>query len=93
MNRLCHSPRVLRSLFCWLGALQIAAVLVAFERPAQAYVDPGSGFVFLQVAGSMFAGAVYYMRHRLKRILSAMRRSSPISSPAGTEPEVAENQP
>jgi hypothetical protein len=41
----------------------------------------------------MFAGAVYYMRHRLKRILNAMRRSSPISSPAGTQTEVAENQP
>jgi hypothetical protein len=73
--------------------LQITALLIAFERPARAYVDPGSGFVFLQVAGSMFAGAVYYMRHRLKRILHAMRGSSQISSPAGTQTEVAENQP
>jgi hypothetical protein len=93
VKRLCRSPRVLASLFLLLGAVQIAALLVAFERPAKAYVDPGSGFVFLQVAGSMFAGAVYYMRHRLKRILSAMRRSSPISSQAGTQTEVAENQP
>ena len=93
MKRSCRSPRVLCSLFFLLGALQIAALLVAFERPARAYVDPGSGFVFLQVAGSMFAGAVYYMRHRLKRILNTMRRSSPISSPAGTQTEVAENQP
>jgi hypothetical protein len=80
-------------LFLLLGALQIAALLIAFERPARAYVDPGSGFVFLQVAGSMFAGAVYYMRHRLKRILNAMRRSSEISSSAGPQTEVAENQP
>jgi len=42
--------------------------MVAFERPAQAYVDPGSGFVFLQVAGSMCAGAVFYLRHRVKRL-------------------------
>lgn len=93
MKRSYRSPRVLGSLICLFGALQIAALLVAFERPAQAYVDPGSGFVFLQVAGSMFAGAVYYMRHRLKRILSAMRGSSEISSPASTGTEVAENQP
>ena len=93
MKRSCRSPRVLCSLFFLLGAVQIAALLVAFERPAQAYVDPGSGFVFLQVAGSMFAGAVYYMRHRLKRILNAMRGSSQISSPATTQTEVAENQP
>ena len=76
MKRSCPSPRVLRSWFLLLGALQIAALLVAFERPAQAYVDPGSGFVFLQVAGSMFAGAVYYIRHRLRRILHSMRRTS-----------------
>jgi hypothetical protein len=25
--------------------------LAAFERPARAYVDPGSGFVFLRIAG------------------------------------------
>jgi hypothetical protein len=93
VKRLCPSPLVLCCLFFGLGALQIVALLIAFERPAQAYVDPGSGFVFLQIAGSMFAGAVYYMRHRLKRILNAMRRSSPIASPAGTPTEVAENQP
>jgi hypothetical protein len=93
VKRLCYSPRVLRSWLFLLGALQIAAVLIAFERPAQAYVDPGSGFVFLQVAGSMFAGAVYYTRHRLRRILHSLRRSSPISSPTGTETEVVENQP
>jgi hypothetical protein len=41
----------------------------------------------------MFAGAVYYMRHRLKRILGAMRGSSQIPSPASSGTEVAENQP
>jgi hypothetical protein len=84
----CFSPRVLHSCFFLLGLLQIAALLVAFERPAQAYVDPGSGFVFLQVAGSMCAGAIYYLRHRVKRLFSSLRRS-PVSSPT----EVIENQP
>jgi hypothetical protein len=77
--------RVLRSCLLPLGTVQIAVLLVAFERRAQAYVDPGSGFVFLQVAGSMFAGAIYYMRHRLKRMLNSMRRSSQVSPMAGTE--------
>jgi hypothetical protein len=84
----CCSPRVLRSWLILLGVLQIAALLVAFERPAQAYVDPGSGFVFLQVAGSMCAGAIYYLRHRVKRLFTSLRRS-PASSPT----EVVENQP
>ena len=68
--------------------MQITALLVAFERPAQAYVDPGSGFVFLQIAGSMFAGAMYYLRHRIKRLLYSLRRS-----PGAPQTEVAENQP
>ena len=88
MNRSSHSPRVLCSWLLLLTALQIAALLVAFERPAHAYVDPGSGFVFLQVAGSMFAGAMYYLRHRVKRLLYSLRRS-----PGSTQTEVAENQP
>jgi hypothetical protein len=88
VKRPCYSPSVLRFFFLALGVMQIASLLVAFERPAQAYVDPGSGFVFLQVAGSMCAGAIYYLRHRVKRILLSLRRS-----PAGTQSEVAENQP
>jgi hypothetical protein len=84
----CSSPRILQTWLFLLGVLQIASLLVAFERPAQAYVDPGSGFVFLQVAGSMCAGAIYYLRHRVKRIFSSLRRS-PVSSPT----EVIENQP
>jgi hypothetical protein len=88
VKRPCYSPCFLRCCLLALGVMQIAALLVAFERPAQAYVDPGSGFVFLQVAGSMCAGAIYYLRHRVKRILLALRRS-----PASTQTEVAENQP
>jgi hypothetical protein len=87
------SPRVLRSCLFLLSAMQIAALLVAFERPAQAYVDPGSGFVFLQVAGSMFAGTIYYLRHRLKRIFLAMRKSPQVPSPSGAQSEVLENRP
>jgi hypothetical protein len=88
VKRPCYSPSVLRFFCLALGVMQIASLLVAFERPAQAYVDPGSGFVFLQVAGSMCAGAIYYLRHRVKRILLSLRRS-----PANTQSEVAENQP
>jgi hypothetical protein len=93
VNRPSYSPRVLRSCLFLLGALQITAMLVAFERPAQAYVDPGSGFVFLQIAGSMFAGAVYYLRHRVRRILQSMRKPAKVSSPAIARSEVIENQP
>ena len=92
MKRPCYL-RVLRSCSLLLGALQLAVLLVTFENSAQAYVDPGSGFVFLQVAGSMFAGAIYYMRHRLKRIIGSMRRPAQISPPVDTQEKAAERRP
>jgi hypothetical protein len=36
----------------------------------------------------MCAGAIYYLRHRVKRLLHSLRRS-----PAPTQTEVVENQP
>jgi hypothetical protein len=90
VTRLCFSPRVLRSWLLLLAAVEIASLLIAFERPARAYVDPGSGFVFLQVAGSMVAGAAYYLRHRVKRILLSLRRSP--TAPVSTT-DAVENQP
>ncbi|HTZ58530.1 MAG TPA: hypothetical protein VMB49_10555 [Acidobacteriaceae bacterium] len=89
MIRLSLSPRALRCCLFLLGVAQVATLLAAFERPAQAYVDPGSGFVFLQVAGSMCAGAIYYLRHRVKRMLLSLRRSPAASS----QSEIVENQP
>jgi hypothetical protein len=84
--------RVLRSCSLLLGTLQLAALLVTFEHRAQAYVDPGSGFVLLQVAGSMFAGSIYYFRHRLKRLIGSIRRPARISPPAGAQKDAAENR-
>jgi hypothetical protein len=92
VKRRCYQ-RVLRSCSLLLGTLQFSVLLLTFEHRAQAYVGPGSGFVFLQVAGSMFAGAIYYMRHRLKGMIGSMRRRARISPPVGTQEEAAENRP
>jgi hypothetical protein len=60
---------LLGAIYTILGVLQIVAILCAVEKPALAYIDPGSGYVFLQIVGSMCAGAIFYLRHRLRRIL------------------------
>jgi hypothetical protein len=85
-----YPPRMVRFGLWMLGALQVVTLLLAFERPARAYVDPGSGFVILQVVGSMFAGAVYYTRHRLKRLLYLGRRTPVPAAPSPNE--AIENQ-
>jgi hypothetical protein len=51
-----------------LMAVLILAVLCVLARPAYAYVDPGSGLLALQVISSTFAGMIFLVRKRLRRI-------------------------
>jgi hypothetical protein len=85
VHKLMRPPLTARLSSSFVGALIIVALLFAFEKPAQAYVDPGSGFVFLQVAGSMAAGALFYLRHRIRKLFGFMRKSEqPVSSATET---------
>ena len=49
-------------------AIWIFAVLCIIERPAYAYVDPGSGLFFFQVIGSTFVGFGYLARKRIAQL-------------------------
>lgn len=51
-----------------LAIAQVGALAVAFQKPAYAYADPGSGLLFLQVAGSMLAGALFMIRSKLRKL-------------------------
>jgi hypothetical protein len=50
-------------------AAEFLVLLIGFERPAYAYADPGSGLLFLQVVTSMFAGGLFLVRSKLKKLL------------------------
>ena len=60
----------LRLFFCLLNSslmvLQMAAVLCALARPAYAYVDPGSGFLAVQMVSTTFAGFIFLIRRRIR---------------------------
>lgn len=60
--------RLSRTLLVLLAIAQVVALAVAFQRPAYAYADPGSGLLFLQVAGSMLAGALFILRTKLRKL-------------------------
>jgi hypothetical protein len=51
---------------------QIVGLFLAFEQTAQAYVDPGSGLMALQILGASVAGTFYLLRNRAR---SWFRRS------------------
>jgi hypothetical protein len=57
-----------RTLLVLLAGAQFITLAVAFQKPAYAYADPGSGLLFLQVAGSMAAGALFIVRSKLRKL-------------------------
>jgi hypothetical protein len=54
-----------------------ACLMLATERRAMAYVDPGSGLLALQSIGSMLAAAGFFMR---RRIMGLFNKKKPLAS-------------
>jgi len=71
--------KTLKLKFLAVTVLLLLALGVSLERPAYAYVDPGSSLLFFQSASAVVTGALFYFRRRLKMLIG--RGSSP-SSPA-----------
>jgi hypothetical protein len=54
-----------------------ACLMLATERRAMAYVDPGSGLLALQSLGSLLAAAGFFMR---RRIMGLFNKKKPLAS-------------
>lgn len=63
-----------------LTSLFVFALGVAFERPAFAYVDPGSCLLLFQSLGAVASGVLFYFRRRLKRFFIRTRSADPVRS-------------
>jgi hypothetical protein len=60
-------------------------LLVATDRRAWGYVDPGSGLIALQTIASVGAAYAYFIRRRI-RTFFASKQTSPVEVlPAATE--------
>jgi hypothetical protein len=68
-----------RTLLILLAVAQFVTLAIAFQKPAYAYADPGSGLLFLQVAGSMVAGALFIVRSKLRKLFH--RGENPMEEP------------
>ena len=62
------------------GIGQLCLLLIACTRPAYAYADPGSGLLMVQIGGSMMAGVLFYIRHKIRRLFG-LRSSAEETSP------------
>ena len=50
--------------FCTFGLF--ICLLFSFERPAMAYVDPGSGLFMFQSVSSIGVAALFFLRRRIR---------------------------
>lgn len=58
----------------------LASLLLAFQGTAQAYADPGSGLLALQIIGSTLAGIGFYFRQKVGKFF--IRRRVAAGGPA-----------
>ncbi len=53
----------------WVSVLPLVLMLlgatILFERPAYAYVDPGSGLLAVQAVGSALVATGWYLRRKI----------------------------
>jgi hypothetical protein len=59
---------------------------LALERRAYAYVDPGSGLLMLQAAGTVLTGVLFTLRRRIKSLFTR-NNSSESPTAEGLNPE------
>ena len=61
-------------------AAMFLALSFALERPAYAYVDPGSSLLIFQSLSAIVTGTLFYFRRRIKSIFSRSLPSEQESS-------------
>ena len=68
------------SAYAVLTVLQCILLLASIEKPAYAYVDPGSGLLLVQVLSSTLGGIVFFLRKRLRRSLQLAKQALALGS-------------
>jgi hypothetical protein len=72
----------------------LISLLWAFQGTAQAYADPGSGLLALQIVGSALAGIGFYFRQKVGKLF--IRRRVAAGGPAikpGSPEDAPESKP
>ena len=73
-----------------LAALIAFCMLVATDRRAWGYVDPGTGLIALQSAASVVAAYAYIVRRRIRAFFAGKEKQPAMALPG--EAKVAESR-
>jgi hypothetical protein len=66
-----------------LSLLTCVGLMLATERRAMAYINPGDGLLFVQSLGAALAAGAYFLRSRIAALFG---RKKPAASLAGAAP-------
>jgi hypothetical protein len=75
-----------------LAVVITICMIVASERRARGYVDPGSGLIALQGIASVLAAYAYYVRRRIRAFFTRKKAPIavlPVANKTGESQEVA----
>lgn len=64
-----------------LSVVLVLALVVASERRAWGYVDPGSGLIALQTIASVLAAWAYMVRRRIRAFFTRKKEETPVALP------------
>jgi len=68
----------LRVLYSAVTVAMLFSLCLALEPKAYAYIDPGSGLLMLQAAGTILTGILFTLRRRIKSLFSRNRPEPPL---------------
>ena len=74
--------------------LILVGAVLAFERPAYAYADPGTGLLAVQAAGSALVATGWYLRRKIYSLFRSGNDSAqePVKRPVNADGEDSPNQ-
>ncbi|HEY5215018.1 MAG TPA: hypothetical protein VIJ38_18565 [Acidobacteriaceae bacterium] len=65
--------------------------LMAMERQAMAYVDPGTGLLALQSFASVMAAAMFFLRRRIMGLFKRNKPQANVATPVTVQKEDSRN--
>jgi hypothetical protein len=74
-----------------LTVFSCLCLLLATERRAMAYVDPGSGLLAIQSIGSLLAAAGFFLRRRIMGLFNKKKPLASVASPVAVRKEDSRN--
>jgi hypothetical protein len=81
VGELKMKPNLLKALLALTTIGLALAFLLAVQRPAYAYVDPGSGLLIMQSIGSVVMGGLLVFRRKLSKLLRSKSSDVAVAAP------------